>query len=270
MSGLNFIDVSDGPDQPISYPGMVAEFQKLGFSDVGRLTAKPTNDPTGEALVRNYAAEHQPDIRRSIATPTPVLSSPDSTSFVDVSWFWGFPSVRFLTVLEDGSLVETQRTWDHPPTAIEALASRTAAPVEDDMLAAHMPQRGRSIELVASNSPAELWEAHQMHVEHRCDTVGSRPRAHRSMKDALPIYQEVFDHGNSIATGSFLEGDGLSGLLLLAGVPLVSVVILADHPAVTITSAVLLLLWAGFLVMKRSRSEPPDVRPPFNMIQRDA
>ncbi|HSJ36304.1 MAG TPA: hypothetical protein VLB85_14750 [Acidimicrobiia bacterium] len=116
-------------------------------------------------MAAGYGPEDAERFLEMATMPTPILASPDGTAFADVSWFWDSPSIRIRSLLEDGSLVETLRLWDHSPGLPQALQSfRQNLELYREMTRASTPDRGRSIQVVPDAGPAEMWQAHQRHL----------------------------------------------------------------------------------------------------------
>ena len=199
--------------------------------------------------------------------PTPILASPDGTAFADVSWFWDSPSIRIRSLLEDGSLVETLRLWDHSPGLPQALQSfRQNLELYREMTRASTPDRGRSIQVVPDAGPAEMWQAHQRHLTWMSGRRGSAPIGHDSMKQVLALTESAFDHENRVATSTHnlflatLVAYILTALVLgiFVGVSYGTVPMLATG-AVAVLGYVPIARW----VLTRLRYLPESLRPRF-------
>jgi hypothetical protein len=196
---VDYRDATDDPDQRVAYPEVVAGFVDLGFKQVGRLAAEPIGGI--ESLIAGYDREDARRFLEMAPIPTPVLTSPDATAFVEVSWFWESPSIRIRSLLEDGSLVETLRLWDHPP----GLPRLLQTPWQDmdlyrEMTRASTPDGGRSIQVVPDAGPSEMWQAHQRHLGWLSGRRGSGPIRHDSMEQVISLTRMAFEHDYRLAS----------------------------------------------------------------------
>lgn len=190
---IEYVDVTNDPDDRVDYPEIVRVFLDLGFEQVGRVLARPV-DGTFEEMAAGYgyladeALEH-------MTVPTPVLRSPDGTAFAEVSWFFGSPSVRIRTRLRDGSMAETLRRWDNPPPVISEMAEFwKAIDIDRQMSRAHNPMGGRSILVVPDATATILWGEHRRHVWEYASARSTEPGRHETLDDHLAMVRAGFDH----------------------------------------------------------------------------
>ena len=213
---IGFVDVTDLPRGDPLFPDWLAQFDKMGFSEVGRVLATTGDPDRDEAMALNWGPQHEAACRRALETPTPVLAPADQSALVDISWMWG-PSVRIFTALGDGSLVETQRRWDRVPPLPTSVARRfVPAPLDAEMTRGEAS--GRSMELVSTDSAVELWDRHRAHVSRIAATRNSKPIEHRSLDLYCSLVDQALRHKSSCGLTSRrgLTAIGLVALLTFA------------------------------------------------------
>ena len=186
---LEYVQVTPEADTPIDYPELVKELEDLGFIEIGRFVAVPKS-----GSIEDLADVYEPSLRARFLhhamTPIPVLRSPDRSTLAEVAWLWDSPSLRMRTCLQDGSLVETLRRWDHPLPVAEAMTGWwKAVDIDQEMLGSNNPRRGRSMVLAARSSPAEQWAEHQRHVARYSKRRSSRPMEHNTLDMWIAISQ---------------------------------------------------------------------------------
>lgn len=189
---IEYRDATDDSDQRVAYPEVVAGFVDLGFQRVGRLLGEPVDGL--EAVAAQYDSAARDRFLEMAPIPAPILASPDGTAFAEVSWFWESPSIRIRSLLEDGSLVETVRLWDHTLDLPQARASGQNFDRYREMTRSSSPDRGRSIEAVADAGPAEMWQAHQRHLSWVAGRRNARPIRHASTDQAIAVTRAAFEH----------------------------------------------------------------------------
>jgi len=177
-----------------SFPEIVEALEELGFRRVGRIGAVVV--PGGvEALARGYPPDQRELFTERAPIPSDVLRAPDGSAFVDVAWFWGWPSVRFRSLMTTGALVETVRRWDGmPPWPRSKHRSYRYADVEHEMT--RSATSDRSI-LTADGSPAELWEAHRAQLAAQ-QKQGGAPVRHESLESALWLTRRAYEHDDAV------------------------------------------------------------------------
>lgn len=184
------VDATHEAPAELHYPDVVARLESLGFARVGRIRlAVPPAD--WQKLLTSYTPHDAEVLSHHEQIPGVVLVAPDGDAYVDVDWFYDSPSIRFRTLLDDGTVVETQRAWDHDP----------AWPLRLQRAVKHRDRRqeqllevaaGRDLVLAASRDVDEVWEEHRARV-----AAAGRPVAvHRNeMAQLLPLWDRFLDHG---------------------------------------------------------------------------
>lgn len=192
---LQHRDATDDEDRRSSFPEIVEALEDLGFRRVGRIGAVV---PGGvDTLAKGYPPGRRELFTEHAPIPSDVLRAPDGSAFVDVAWFWGWPSVRFRSLLTTGALVETVRRWDGMPPWPRSMARcYRYADVEHEMT--RSATSDRSI-LAADGSPAELWEAHREHVA-AYEKQGGAPVRHESLESALWLTRRAYEHDDAVVT----------------------------------------------------------------------
>lgn len=200
-----------------SYPELVQAYRDLGLLAGGCVVLD-----SGEHGIGPLAAQFDIETERSFLfedeRPVPILMSPDSTVTVEVSEFFGGPSVRMRTVLVNGALVETLRRWDAvPPWPTSLERARRHVRVEHEMTRASTLPGGRSIE-IADGLPDQLLAAHQDHVARMVAHYGAEPYALESMDDVIALQNIAFAHADAVegrAVGILLGSTVAVGLMIL-------------------------------------------------------
>lgn len=149
-------DATDSADERVDFPEYVQGFLALGFTRVGRLIAR-LEDVSHEELAARYDVFRRGTLEH-LTVPTPILTPPGENAFVEVSWYFGSPSVRIRSHLDDGFLVDTLRRWDSPPW------DRPGADIDKLMMKNHAPHLDRSTRVVATSDCGELWREHLDHL----------------------------------------------------------------------------------------------------------
>ena len=185
-----------GDDRPSPFPEIVEALEDLGFQQVGRIEAAVV--PGGvDVLAKGYPPGQRELFKEHAPIPSDVLVAPDGSAFVDVAWFWGWPSVRFRSLTMTGAMVETVRRWDAmPPWPRSMGRSYRYASVEQEMT--RSATGDRSI-LAADGSPAELWEAHRAHLA-AYEKQGGAPVRHESLESALWLTRRAYEHDDAVVT----------------------------------------------------------------------
>jgi hypothetical protein len=184
------IPVPEGPSR--YYPELVEGFEALGFSRIGGLLLRFSDPSELEELIEAHPEHVRDEFRESARTPETVLAAQDSSAFVGVDWFYRQPSVVLRSLLADGTLVETQRGWDHlpvPVTAMEPYVRRLRLRPEQDRSA-----RGRHFTIVPGASPADLWDAHRRELE----KAGSPAVEHGTDDQAASLWGQALRHDEAI------------------------------------------------------------------------
>lgn len=221
---IRYIDATDSPDRRVDYPEIVEELVTLGFEVIGRVAAHPI-----EGTNADIAAEFDPVQAQLYLdhcdVPATVLRSPDSTVFVDVSWFWESPSVRFRTELADGSVAETNRRWTFRPGLPLVLEEYwTNFDIDADMAKRSTPHTGRSTLVVKTSSAAEQWERHRDHVAQYSQARSQPPRSHEEVDHYIDLAYRLFEHEVAVEQRTvglwkpLAIAYGVVGLALMLGV----------------------------------------------------
>lgn len=212
---ITYRDVTSVAPAITHFPEWVVALENLGFVRLGRVQG--VVDPGGiEALASDYRPEDLEQLIAAERVPAVVLAAADGSSFVDVDWFWGGPSVRFRTLTTDGRLVSTCRAWEHMPAWPVKLryAERFRSLAQEQRLWA---VRGRSLEIVADADAAVLWERHRAHLAR----LAAVPEPHDTLAGYIRISERTFTHEQRTAdrarTASFVA-------LVLLGVLFVTIV----------------------------------------------
>ena len=263
---VRYRDATDDPDQRVDYPSVVAEFTALGFVQVGRIVAEPI-DGTYEDLAESFPPEQRELFLEHATVPTPLLTPPDRSAWVEVSWFWGSPSVRIRSELSDGSLVETNRRWRHQPAVPSELARYWRhTNIDRDMAKGSVPSRGRSIVISDAADGEEQWREHRRHVEAYAAKRGAGVVTTTTVDRCVEINERAFAH--DVATERKTVGFwkpivlayGAVALLIVGAVVLAGNIVLAI--ALCLVFAALSLIVPG-LVISTVRSLPQSIRPPY-------
>lgn len=190
---IEYVDATHDPDDRVDYPEIVRVFLDLGFEQVGRVLAQPVHGSMEDAAA--MWGDMADETLEHMTVPTPVLRSPDRTAFAEVSWFFGSPSVRIRTRLQDGSMAETLRRWDRPPPVVPAMAEFwKAVDTDREMTKAHNPRGGRSILVVPDATPPVLWDRHRRHVWEYAAARSTEPMPHEDLDDHLAMSRAGFEH----------------------------------------------------------------------------
>lgn len=275
---IRYVDATDDPDGRAAYPEYVDALKSIGFLQVGRYLAHPT-DQTIEELAAGYGDMADVFLEWA-AIPTPVLRSTDRSAFAEVSWFWGSPSVRIRTTLDDGALVETVRRWDRPPNLGEMTQYWGEADIDQEMTREHNPAGGRSVLVVPNCRPREQWERHREHVAEYATQRGASPIDHDALETALAIARDGFGHAtkvNKAFTGTWKPLVWLYGAVGLLAVAILALLagwrLFAGDIRLAVTyglgtvAAAFLFDWMSGpfsrMVVARVRSTPRWLRPAF-------
>lgn len=186
-------DATDDADSRSSFPEIVRDFEELGFRPVGRIQGVVV--PGGyESLANGYTPAERDLFLEHASLPADVLCAPDGSAFVEVAWFWGWPSVRVRTVTTTGCLVETLRRWDAmPPWPVSMARAHRHADVDPEMRRSATGSADRSIRVV-TGGPAELWTAHQEHLATQALGHGGTPARHETVGQALWLTARAHEH----------------------------------------------------------------------------
>jgi len=187
-----FVDASESATATVEFPDVVAAFEELGFTRIGRLGRAAAGEVWRWAAT--YPRSHRDEFSAHLTVPPVVLRAPDGTAFVSVGWWWDMPDVRLRTALSDGAVVETLRRWDRapvPPRAHTRIYRR--GDLVQEQLLFNNPEGGRDV-AVAEGSPAELWRAHRDHVATVSSARASGPLAHDTMVEAVALANRLARH----------------------------------------------------------------------------
>lgn len=246
----------------VAYPELVAGYRKMGLEPLGCMVLD-----LGEQGIGAVAAEYDEETARRLLfeneRPVPILVTPDREVAVEIGEFVDAPSVRLLTLLTNGVLVETLRRWDCIPVWPRALRRvERHLDLVSEMTAPATVVGGRTV-VVADGLPGELLDAHTAHVASATSLYGAEPYCFESMADVVWLTNKAFAHAASV--------DGrMTGLLLrrIAAVVALAVLLVVLGfvwtPWAWLGAAVLVAAgWLAFpraLVRLRYRA---DIRPPF-------
>lgn len=183
-------DATDEAPDELHYPEIVERLESLGFLRVGRIRlAVPPTD--WQQLLASYLPPDAAALAAHERIPGTVLVAPDGDAYVDVDWFYDSPSIRFRTLLGDGTVVETQRAWDNDP----------AWPVRLHRAIKHRDRRqeqllevaeGRDLAVAESRDVDGVWEEHRARVARAGRPVAVHPN---DMAQVLPLWDRFLDHG---------------------------------------------------------------------------
>jgi hypothetical protein len=179
----------EAPDE-LHYPEIVERLESLGFQRVGRVRLD-VPDADWQKLLASYTPHDAEVMAHHERIPGVVLVAPEGDAYVDVDWFYGSPSVRFRTLLDDGTVVETQRAWDSDPAWPVRLhrAIRHRVRREEQLLDV---ADGRDLVIAASRDVEGVWEEHRA----RLATAGRPAAVHRrDMGQLLPLWNRFLEHG---------------------------------------------------------------------------
>jgi len=263
---VRHLDATDYPDDRVDYPEIVDEFRAMGFVQIGRVLAAPVQG-TYEDIASDYDAVSRERFLAHCDVPTPILRAPDGSAFVDVSWHWQSPSVRIRTELADGSLVETNRRWKHPPELPLVLAEHWKRfDIDRNMTKRSTPQRGRSVEIASTQDTTAQWRKHQEHLARYSAQRNTEFRRHDDVEQYIMLAGRAFRHDTKVERRTV----GFWKPLVLAygaiGLLAVSVLALTRRVPVAIAVAVVLAaLTQPFvrLVISKVRILPEFLRPPY-------
>lgn len=216
-SGLTYrpatqAEVAQGPEL---FPPVAEALEGIGFERAGAVVE---DLPPGglDDLVEGYEPDAVAGLRRWTGVPSTALASPDGTTFALIGWFWDTPVIELTSILADGRPVSTRSPWqvDPPwPVAIQRywkFTDRRTEQLHDDL-------PGRSIQIVDSVDPADLWAAHRGHLAR----VGGFPtpitvESYCSMRNvAHDVLWRNTSRMNRVATGLMLAAAVVAFVLAL-------------------------------------------------------
>lgn len=187
---LHDITAQAGPRE--HSPEFRAGLEALGWVVLGRVRLGT------EPEIRELAEDYPPDMRDSIVETElvgmTVLRSADSTAFALIDWFFECPFTRMMTLLDDGSLVETQEAWTCDPVQTRQ-ARHLATFLHRRREQLRFRADGRSIELVDAPTPESLTRAHEEHVARTRQAGGAAPLTHGGLPRATDLWRQQFAHG---------------------------------------------------------------------------
>jgi len=259
---MHYREVDWLPDV-VAYPELVQAYRDLGLLAAGCVVLDP-----GEHGVGPMAAQFDADTERAFLfeseRPVPVLITPDATVMVEVSEFFGAPSVRLRTVLHNGALIETLRRWDAvPPWPTSLQRARRHVRIEEEMTRAGTVPGGRSV-AVADGLPDQLLAAHADHVARMAEHYGAEPFPLEWMADVVAVQNLALAHADAVEARSvsILLGSTAAAALIILG--LVVLGFMASLPALWALALVAAVAsYLGFfraLVALRYR---PGIRPAY-------
>lgn len=182
-------DVTATSSEGVLHPELVKALEDIGFVRVGQLEARPK----GKSIVAEatYSHEdHERFMKHLRRPPRQVMTPPDGSAFVGVDDYFGRPVVRFHSLLDTGSLVETigaMRT-DLPNQARPAHAGMT------DLALLVGNSANRQIYSVGSVEPTAVFTEHRANLDRYTTEHGGSPTRHESMAQAVELWQRSADH----------------------------------------------------------------------------
>ncbi|HSV39843.1 MAG TPA: hypothetical protein VLI04_13885 [Nocardioidaceae bacterium] len=180
---------ADAPDE-IHYPELVAQLERLGFERVGRVRLDvPVEE--WQQLLSQYTHHDAEVMVAHEAIPSVVLVAPEGDAYVEVDWFYDSPSIRFRTLLQDQTIVETQRAWNHDPAWPRRL--HRALPYRDRREEQLLDvAKGRDLVIAKSETVEQVWQEHRERVAR----ASVEPVPHRNdMSQVLSLWDRLLAHG---------------------------------------------------------------------------
>jgi hypothetical protein len=144
------------------FPKVAAGFEAAGFRRAGHVIEDLDPDEF-EKVADGYEPRAGQLWRDNAGRPDTALTDSTGTTIALVGWWWETPAAELFSVSADGRLVSTRSAWkvDPPwPVAIQAQYRHTDRRREQ----LYDARPGRSIEIVDTIEPAQLWAAHQAHL----------------------------------------------------------------------------------------------------------
>jgi hypothetical protein len=241
----------------------VASFEDDGFVPMGLLRLFGFSP---EAELLNYTPEDFRVMFEDTGNATSLFGTPDETAYVDVDWFVGGPWARFSTVLEDGSLAQTQLRWKQlPPWPRQLRRVRRYMTLERDMQRDDTRGRGRSSAITTASTPIAMLADHQEHVRRYAEERGSRPMRHTSPAHAATVLNVAMEHsGRSLARVGWTAL--VSAVVVLLAVCAIAIVAL-ENPWLVVAAPIAgaLLVWYGTPLVKAWLWSASFIRPPFSL-----
>lgn len=236
---------------------VVEELVRSGLDPAGCIVDDLTSRQAAR-LARGYAKEHRAALLAEVGRPTPVLVSRDRATAVAVSDLYGQAAVRMRTFLADGSLVETNRRWQHLPPWPRRLAPfQRFTTVDREMLRSAAP--GRSV-VLSSRSATEQVEEHHEHVDRVAARRGTTAVGFPDMESVAAAWTLAMAHEEVVRR----RADHLfaAGLIALA-----ALIIVVPNPrasgfgGILVVLATVVVLWWGapgvaVLLRRRTRGRP--------------
>jgi len=174
---------------------MADEAVGAGCVPLGRVRADV--DEAGRRWERHLAADVHDEWQAVVRAPVHVLRTADARAVVEAGKFWRVVSVRALTALSDGSIVETLLDWaETPPWPGNLQHAHGKARLEEEMLRNDAP--GRSVRHVPRGGVADLLGAHERHVSEVAHERGAEVLPISSFDDAMALVGRCFAHARAV------------------------------------------------------------------------
>ena len=211
-----------------------AQLRALGFEPVGHFRLLPGGSRRPMDVAGLYAAEDARWFRANAHRPSAVLLAPDGSAFVELSGYFGGPSIRFRSLLRDGAVVETHRRWDRRPVLIGDAATdgELRGSIEDEMRITDLRRAGRSLRVVTGDEGAGLWEAHRRHVDEVAGGRRTSPAHHEGLREYLELSASLFAHEWDVHRRAWRLGPALMIAASVTGIALGLAVAWLTHPLV--------------------------------------
>jgi len=268
---LNYRDVTSDPDAQAQqwFPEIIDTLLDLGFKRAA-IAAVTVEDPV--AVSQHYKEPDRTWFAESANRPTTLLHSPDRDAFAELSgWFGDSPSLRFRSVLDDGSVVETVRQWERLPILNRELNEwGDQQSVKSRQTRGHSPSRGRSKRAIIEGDPGKLWEIHKTHLKEIEGRRGAKAIPHGSFDDWLKLSKMVFAHDTATARQASMMTPPLMGAIGIGFVAAMPLMLLFAGAKWTIVVLVLaawftgayLAPWVNWVSLRLTMRFPPDFVPP--------
>jgi hypothetical protein len=191
-----------------------------GCEPLGRVV--PVPDGVAERWQRHLQKDERREWNALLAAPVQLLLAADHTAVVEVAPFWKVASVRALTPLADGSLVETLFAWSETPPWPGTLRHvHRKARLEREMLR-NDTTRGRFVRPVPRGDVPDLLQAHEAHVAEIAALRGTVASPVATLEDAVGVVGRCFAHARMVAgrTASAINLVSLTLLLIALGLTL--------------------------------------------------
>jgi hypothetical protein len=188
---LHDITAEAGPEEHC--PEFRAGLEALGWVTLGRV--RLGTETQLRELIDEYPVELRAELLRLELLGTTVLRSPDTSAFALVDWFFRCPFTHMMTLLDDGTLVETHEAWSTDPIQTSSMKTH-ATWLNRRREQLRFRAEGRHIELVDDPTPESLSRAHHDHVDQVSRATGARPLTHNGLPQQMDLWNQQYAHGS--------------------------------------------------------------------------